>query len=519
MDSEVLTQADIEASQVAAAAAASGKQWAASQAGAQADGHEWWRSAVIYQVYVRSFADADGDGTGDLAGVRSRLPYLRDLGVDAIWFNPWYASPLADGGYDVSDYRAIHPMFGTLDEAERLIDEAAEMGIRTIVDIVPNHVSDQHPWFQAALAAGPGSPERERFWFRDGAGENGDEMPTAWVSSFQGDTWSRTDQRGRHARPVVPAPVHGGAAGPQLEPPGRARGARGHPAVLVRPRRGRGAHRLRRDDHQGPRIRPAHGGTRSGPAPAHRPRRDPRRLSRLARRRRRIRPPSRAGWRGVARGRGPLRSLPARRRDAHGLQLRLHDPAVGRANSAREHRAHARRARARRSAPPRGCSPTTTSRARSRATAATTRRSRSIASASAPPPTSSSGRAVPARPPCSPPRCPVASTSTKATSSASQRRSFPPRSSRTRCTSALAAMDPGRDGCRVPLPWTRDGVSLGFGPADGRSAVAPAARTTGRTSPWRPKPRSATSMLSLYRTALAARRASEDLQAGDLRLA
>jgi alpha-glucosidase len=147
---------------------------------------------VIYQIYVRSFADGDGDGTGDLAGVRQRLPYLRDLGVDAIWFTPWYASPLADGGYDVSDYRAIHPDFGTLEEAEALIREALEHGIRTIVDIVPNHVSDRHPWFQAALAAGPGSPERERFWFRDGVGDDGDGIPNHWVSPFAGETWTRT---------------------------------------------------------------------------------------------------------------------------------------------------------------------------------------------------------------------------------------------------------------------------------------------------------------------------------------
>jgi alpha-glucosidase len=156
------------------------------------DDPQWWRSAVIYQIYVRSFADGDGDGTGDLAGVRSRLGYLHDLGVDAIWFTPWYASPLADGGYDVSDYRAIHPDFGTLQDAEALVREALALGIRTIVDIVPNHVSDQHPWFQAALAAGPGSPERERFWFRDGLGENGDGIPTHWVSPFAGETWTRT---------------------------------------------------------------------------------------------------------------------------------------------------------------------------------------------------------------------------------------------------------------------------------------------------------------------------------------
>ncbi|WP_051159145.1 glycoside hydrolase family 13 protein [Agromyces subbeticus] len=152
----------------------------------------WWRSAVIYQVYVRSFADSDGDGTGDLRGVRSRLGYLKELGVDALWFNPWYPSPLADGGYDVSDYRDIHPTFGTLDDAEQLIAEALELGIRTIIDVVPNHVSSEHPWFQAALAAGPGSAERERFWFHPGKGPNGDLMPTNWVSNFQGDTWTRT---------------------------------------------------------------------------------------------------------------------------------------------------------------------------------------------------------------------------------------------------------------------------------------------------------------------------------------
>jgi alpha-glucosidase len=153
---------------------------------------EWWRHAVIYQVYPRSFADGDGDGTGDLAGIRARLPYLASLGIDAIWFTPWYVSPLADGGYDVADYRAIDPQFGTLEDAEALIGEALAHGIRTIVDVVPNHVSAQHAWFQEALAAGPGSPARERFWFHPGKGANGDEMPTQWVSDFQGTTWTRT---------------------------------------------------------------------------------------------------------------------------------------------------------------------------------------------------------------------------------------------------------------------------------------------------------------------------------------
>jgi alpha-glucosidase len=156
-------------------------------------GAPWWREAVVYQVYVRSFADASGDGVGDLRGVRERLPYLHDLGVDALWFNPWYPSPHADAGYDISDYRAIDPVFGTLDEAERLIAEARDLGIRTIVDIVPNHVSEQHPWFQAALAAGPGSPERERFWFRPGRGVDGAEPPNGWQSIFGGPAWTRTD--------------------------------------------------------------------------------------------------------------------------------------------------------------------------------------------------------------------------------------------------------------------------------------------------------------------------------------
>jgi alpha-glucosidase len=152
---------------------------------------EWWREAVIYQVYTRSFADATGDGVGDLAGVRDRLPYLRDLGIDGLWFNPWYPSPGADNGYDISDYRSIDPAFGTLPEAEGLIADARALGIRTIVDVVPNHVSDQHPWFQAALDSTPGSPERARFWFRPGRGADGDEPPNQWQSIFGGNAWTR----------------------------------------------------------------------------------------------------------------------------------------------------------------------------------------------------------------------------------------------------------------------------------------------------------------------------------------
>ncbi|MFC7380570.1 glycoside hydrolase family 13 protein [Sphaerisporangium rhizosphaerae] len=148
----------------------------------------WWRGAAIYQVYLRSFADGNGDGVGDLAGLRSRLPYLAELGVDAIWLNPWYPSPMADGGYDVADYRDIDPSFGTLPEAEKFIQEAHALGIRTIIDIVPNHGSDQQEWFRQALAAGPGSPERARFWFAEGRGEL---PPNDWRSIFGGPAWTR----------------------------------------------------------------------------------------------------------------------------------------------------------------------------------------------------------------------------------------------------------------------------------------------------------------------------------------
>jgi len=162
---------------------------------------QWWREAVVYQVYVRSFADANGDGVGDLAGVLDRLPYLRDLGVDALWFSPWYPSPMADSGYDISDYRSIDPAFGTLAEAERLIAEARALDIRTIVDIVPNHVSDQHPWFEAAIAAAPGSPERERFWFRPGSGADGSSPPNGWQSIFGGSAWTRDSTSGSRCCP------------------------------------------------------------------------------------------------------------------------------------------------------------------------------------------------------------------------------------------------------------------------------------------------------------------------------
>ncbi len=152
----------------------------------------WWRHAVIYQVYVRSFADSDGDGVGDLAGVRSRLAHIAGLGVDAIWLNPFYPSPQADGGYDIADYREVDPLFGTLADFDGLVGDAHGLGLRVIIDLVPNHTSDRHAWFRAALASAPGSPERARYIFRDGKGANGGEPPNDWVSVFGGPAWTRT---------------------------------------------------------------------------------------------------------------------------------------------------------------------------------------------------------------------------------------------------------------------------------------------------------------------------------------
>ncbi len=151
----------------------------------------WWRRAVVYQIYPRSFADGNGDGTGDIAGIRSRLGYLRDLGIDAIWFSPWYLSPLADGGYDVTDYRTIDPQFGTVEEATALIAEAHELGIRIIADMIPNHTSNEHAWFLEA--ADPASPARSRYHILPGRGDDGSDPPNDWLSVFGGPAWHRLD--------------------------------------------------------------------------------------------------------------------------------------------------------------------------------------------------------------------------------------------------------------------------------------------------------------------------------------
>ena len=197
----------------------------------------WSRDAVIYEVYVRSFADSDGDGVGDLLGVANRLDYLAELGVDAVWLTPFYRSPMADGGYDVADYRDVDPRFGTLADFDKLLVEAHARGLRVIIDLVPNHCSDQHAWFQAALAAGPGSPERELFHFHPGrdGGRVAAEQLAVHLPRPGLDPAAR--------RRLVPAPVRAGAARPQLGPPGGAGGVRRRAAVLARPRRGRHSHR------------------------------------------------------------------------------------------------------------------------------------------------------------------------------------------------------------------------------------------------------------------------------------
>jgi len=161
----------------------------------------WWQDAVVYQVYVRSFADSDGDGVGDLDGIRSRLDDLVSLGVDALWLNPCYPSPQRDHGYDVADYFDIHHEYGTLETFDALVADAAERNIKIVMDLVPNHCSDDHPWFLDAVAAAPGSPERARFWIRDGipdgAGDPHGAPPNNWRAGFGGGAWTRMSRDDR----------------------------------------------------------------------------------------------------------------------------------------------------------------------------------------------------------------------------------------------------------------------------------------------------------------------------------
>ncbi len=153
--------------------------------------HVWWQRAAVYQVYPRSFRDLDSDGTGDLRGVIHELPYIAGLSVDALWLSPFYSSPQNDSGYDVVDPRSVDPVYGSLADAQELIDQAHFRGLRVLVDIVPNHSSSDRPWFKEALQAAPGSPARDRYHFRDGRGPHGNEPPSNWMSMFGGSAWTR----------------------------------------------------------------------------------------------------------------------------------------------------------------------------------------------------------------------------------------------------------------------------------------------------------------------------------------
>ena len=229
----------------------------------------WWREAVVYQVYPRSFLDTNGDGIGDLPGIERRLDHLSWLGIDAVWISPFYRSPMADFGYDVSDYCDVDPLFGTLADADRLIAAAHERGIRVLVDWVPNHTSDQHPWFLESRSS-RSSPKRDWYHWRDG---RGGAPPNNWRAVFGGPGLDA----GRAHRTVVPPPVPAAAARPQLVEP---RGRRGHApsaALLARPRRRRLPHRRRSLHRQGSRVpRPA------GRARGNRPRRHPERPARTS---------------------------------------------------------------------------------------------------------------------------------------------------------------------------------------------------------------------------------------------
>ena len=156
-------------------------------------GTEWWRSGVIYQIYPRSFADSNGDGMGDLVGITKHLGDIADLGVDAVWLSPFYSSPQKDAGYDVSDYRGVDPLFGSLADFDALVDRAHELNLRVMIDLVPNHTSDQHNWFQEALVSPVGSAARNYYHFKDGRGENGELPPNNWQSMFGGPAWTRLE--------------------------------------------------------------------------------------------------------------------------------------------------------------------------------------------------------------------------------------------------------------------------------------------------------------------------------------
>ncbi|MHC2226833.1 glycosidase [Bradyrhizobium elkanii] len=159
------------------------------------DNRDWWRRGIFYQVYPRSFQDSDGDGVGDLKGIIKRLPYLTRLGVDAVWLSPIFPSPMADFGYDISDYTGIDPSFGTMEDFDALIAAAHDSGLKLILDLVPNHTSDQHPWFIEAKSSRD-NPKRDWYIWRDPAPDGG--PPNNWLSEFGGSAWAYDEASGQY---------------------------------------------------------------------------------------------------------------------------------------------------------------------------------------------------------------------------------------------------------------------------------------------------------------------------------
>ena len=207
----------------------------------------WWRHGVLYQIYPRSFADANGDGVGDLRGIVARLDHLEWLGVDGIWLNPTMPSPNDDWGYDVADYRGVHPELGTLEDLDALVAEAGRRGIRVLLDLVPNHTSDRHPWFVDALT-GPDAEYRDFYVWTD--------TPNNWLSNFGGSAWTLDEASGQYyLNNFLPTPAR-----PQLVERGRARGVRRRAALLVRARDRRLPDRRLPRDRQGPRAARRPGG-------------------------------------------------------------------------------------------------------------------------------------------------------------------------------------------------------------------------------------------------------------------
>ena len=267
----------------------------------------WWQDGVIYQIYPRSFSDSNADGIGDLEGIRQRLDYLEWLGVTGLWLNPINPSPNRDWGYDVSDYCDVHPDLGDMATLERLVAEAGGRGIRVLLDIVPNHSSDQHPWFADARSS---REARHRDWYVWADGKNGG-PPNNWKSVFGGPDLDLPRGDG----PVVPAQLPPRAAGPELVDAGGLGVLRRDPALLVRPRHRGLPHRRRPRDRerQGAARRPARPRRRVAPQARlqHEPARDARGLPPVAPDLRGVRPVA------AAHGRDP-RPRPGR----HGLVLR-----------------------------------------------------------------------------------------------------------------------------------------------------------------------------------------------------